>query len=516
MANFVHSLERVQGAGAFLGCVLALVGPSACGGSESAAGSAGSGDGGAFSSPDAGPALGGALAGSAAGSLGGEPAGGAGGRAANDGTAGSGASAGAAGRPGSGGAGGGGPGSAGGAGGIASSGGAAGVGGSGGGAGSPVFVAYTSSSASKTTSKGKVNIGQELTVAAGGARVRDLGVWDAGANGLAEAHVVTLFALDKLGLNPGAGATPVPDGSVTVPAGTGAPLEGGFRFAALPKAVDLPAGKYAVIAYGMSDTKDPYGEGGNVPYSGTGMSDGGFSPFQVVDAASPAFPTGGDQKPHASTSLRFTSPEPAFLRILPLGASITDGAHGTDAGYRGPLYALLNAAHYRSQFVGSMSDNPGSLPADQRHHEGHSGYLIRGLQDNLNTWLGPSGSSAGLVLLLVGTNDIVFNSDLANAGKRMSKLLTTLCDKSTGLLPKARVIVAQLPPLKPADWAMREVLYNAAVVQAVAEHAKLGENVSTVDMHSALTLDDLFTDGEHPVDSGYVKMAHVWFDAITR
>jgi hypothetical protein len=48
----------------------------------------------------------------------------------------------------------------------------------------------------------------------------------------------------------------------------------------------------------------------------------------------------------------------------------------------------------------------------------------------------------------------------------------------------------------------------------VAIHQALGENVSLVDMHSAISLSDM-VDKLHPNDSGSSKMAQVWFHAIT-
>ncbi len=376
---------------------------------------------------------------------------------------------------------------------------------------------YTGSDANRGTKPGKLNIGQEFTVTGSSINVRDLGVWDFGANGLATTHVVSLFALNKLGLQPGAGATLISGGSVTVPAGSAAPLDSGFRFATLPQPVVLEPGNYAVVAYGMSDSGDPYGDGGNVPYSGSGVSHGGFSPFEFGDATSPTFPNAGDQNPHAAASFHFTSSAPPFVRILPLGDSITDGQHGTLAGYRGPLHDLLDAAHYPVQFVGSMTDNNfNALPVDQQHHEGHSGYQIGALQDNLRNWAGPTGSPADIVLLMAGTNDIVFNNetDWGNVGSRLSRLISSIVNKDTGLLPKSRLIVAQLTPVTNAAWATREAAYNQTVAQVVSEHVKLGENVRLVDMHAAVSVADLFTDGEHPSDAGYKKMAKAWFDAI--
>src|SRR5262249_7037291 len=92
-------------------------------------------------------------------------------------------------------------------------------------------VADTGSAAPETGTAGLLNIGQQFEVTAARITIRDLGFWDQGADGLIAPHVVTLFALDKLGA--GAIGTPIPGGSVTVPAGMAAPFEQGFRFAPL-------------------------------------------------------------------------------------------------------------------------------------------------------------------------------------------------------------------------------------------------------------------------------------------
>ena len=53
---------------------------------------------------------------------------------------------------------------------------------------------------------------------------------------------------------------------------------------------------------------------------------------------------------------------PAGTKIMPVGDSITYGADGTNAGYRGFLYNDLTAAGNTFQFVGTTNGNPGSLP----------------------------------------------------------------------------------------------------------------------------------------------------------
>lgn len=379
-----------------------------------------------------------------------------------------------------------------------------------------VLPAFTSSAAKPSANTGTRNAGHQFAVASTGIVVRDLGIWDNGADGLSAAHTVTLFSLDKIGA--GAKGTPVAGGSVTVPAGTAGALEAGFRFAALPAPLELTAGNYAVVAYGLNAADLP-GDGGGLPLPATGVSDANFDVYEFVTAASPAFPSGGDANSHANASFRFES-KLKPLRIMPLGASITDGFLGTKAGYRGPLKQLLDEAKVTFQFVGSWTDNPGTpaLPREQQHHEGHSGYVIQagnsgrsGIYDFLDTWLGPTGSQVDVFLIVIGTNDVDLDYKLDTAGARLDALVTKLID----LQPKAKLILAQLPPINDVAEDARCVTYNKAVVSTVQAHAQKGEAVSTVDLHSAITTAEL-ADKLHPSDVGYAKIAKVFFDAIQK
>ena len=92
-----------------------------------------------------------------------------------------------------------------------------------------------------------LNIGNTFHVTGAGITVYQLGTFDWQGDGLAEAHTVVLFHDQTV------------VGSVTVPAGTAAPLVGGFRLAPLAAPVILPAGDYAVVTYQMN-ANDPYGE----------------------------------------------------------------------------------------------------------------------------------------------------------------------------------------------------------------------------------------------------------------
>lgn len=213
------------------------------------------------------------------------------------------------------------------------------------------------------------------------------------------------------------------------------------------------------------------------------------------------------------------------LTIMPLGDSITEGWPATDiAGYRGPLCAKLAAAGYEVHVVGSNGSFPGTLPPPQIHHEGHSGWLIAtgmagterrdGLVDHIAEWLGPKGADPNVILLMIGTNDVWWNNELDKASSRLSGLISQISNKTTGLKPNAKLIVALIPPFKNDSQNTMAQAYNSGVASVVADHSKSGENVSLVDMHSALNRETDLADGVHPNVSGYEKIADVWFQGI--
>lgn len=215
----------------------------------------------------------------------------------------------------------------------------------------------------------------------------------------------------------------------------------------------------------------------------------------------------------------------ATLKIMPLGDSITYGI-GAAGGYRLPLYDLLATAGYDFQFVGSVSENSASmLPATQRGHEGHVAYAIQsctttadgearhGILENVTTWV--RSTTPDVILLMIGTNDINANYDRGNAPSRLGNLLTTIA----GLEPRSHVIVAQITPIGNGAYSSFETdelaqVYNAGVAAVVTQHQAAGELVSLVDMHSALSAQTDLSDGLHPNQGGYNKMARVWYDGI--
>lgn len=209
---------------------------------------------------------------------------------------------------------------------------------------------------------------------------------------------------------------------------------------------------------------------------------------------------------------------------MPLGDSITYGT-GAAGGYRTRLYADLTNAGYTFNFIGSATDNS-SVPlttAGQTHHEGHSGYYIRQISDNLDGNDHSRGNNGGFrlnaavqpdyILLLIGTNDFCCTGPegSADAIPRLDGLIAKLVT----LRPNAWLIVSNLPLVRsnPTAESYIETQFNPRVADLVRSHASLGQKVSFLDIHSVLSAGDL-GDGVHPNQTGYDKMGDAWSGAI--
>jgi len=194
----------------------------------------------------------------------------------------------------------------------------------------------------------------------------------------------------------------------------------------------------------------------------------------------------------------------APVKIMPLGDSITDGAN-IPGGYRVDLEDDLLSGGIAFDFVGSLSNGPAAL-AD-RNHEGHSGWRIDQIDSQVSGWL--STYQPEVVLLLIGTNDIVQDYQLSTAPARLGALL----DRIHQLRPATKLIVSSVPPLANASDNTQAAAYNANVRSHVDARAAAGRSISFVDAAAALTVSDL-ADGIHPTSAGYAKLADVWHPAI--
>jgi lysophospholipase L1-like esterase len=192
------------------------------------------------------------------------------------------------------------------------------------------------------------------------------------------------------------------------------------------------------------------------------------------------------------------------VRIMPLGDSITEGTQ-VPGGYRIGLWQRLAGGGYRVDYVGSQFNGPSNL--GDHDHEGHPGWRIDQIDANIAGWL--RTYTPRTVLLHIGTNDILQNSNVSGAPGRLS----TLIDHITAAVPDADVFVATIIPLANAGQESAGRTFNAAIPGIVQSKVAAGRHVHLVDMHAALTTGDL-TDGVHPTATGYDKMAATWYTAL--
>jgi lysophospholipase L1-like esterase len=192
------------------------------------------------------------------------------------------------------------------------------------------------------------------------------------------------------------------------------------------------------------------------------------------------------------------------MRIMPLGDSITDG-YNVPGGYRIELEDELSASGIGFDLVGSLQNGPPSL-AD-RDHEGHSGWKIDEIDASVGGWI--ATYQPDVVLLLIGTNDILRDYQVASAPDRLSALVGRIHT----LRPTSRILLSTIPPLADATENAEVAAYNAAISQIARTEVASGRLLWFVDGGGALAVADL-ADGIHPNAAGYDKLADKWYAAL--
>ncbi len=192
--------------------------------------------------------------------------------------------------------------------------------------------------------------------------------------------------------------------------------------------------------------------------------------------------------------------------ILPFGDSITDG-YNIAGGYRIELFRSAHADGHAITFVGSQMNGPTMVDGVMfpQRHEGHSGWKIAQLFDLTPT---PAfNTKPHIVLLMIGTNDINQNDNLAQAPTRLG----TLLDMIVSAAPDALVVVAKLTPMSSNTTQIKT--YNDALPGVVSMRAQEGKHVVLIDQNTGFPTSEL-ADGVHPNTQGYARMAAVWYQAI--
>ncbi|GJF31333.1 lipase [Kitasatospora sp. NE20-6] len=191
------------------------------------------------------------------------------------------------------------------------------------------------------------------------------------------------------------------------------------------------------------------------------------------------------------------------VRLMPLGASITEGAlSSTGNGYRGPLFNELAAEGYTPDFVGNLRNGTTSDP----DHEGHSGWRIdqiAGIADaTLARW------KPNVVTLQIGTNDLSQGYQVATISDRLHSLI----DRILADVPGVTVLVSPLLVTTSPTIQATRAEYDRQVPLIVRAEQAAGRHVGFVDTGSVRASD--LADDRHPNDAGYQKVADAFNAAL--
>ena len=201
-------------------------------------------------------------------------------------------------------------------------------------------------------------------------------------------------------------------------------------------------------------------------------------------------------------------------RIMPIGDSTTAGigSKPDDAAYRTSVETRMISAGRTFDFVGSGSKGPPEL--FDKDNEGHGGFRINDVDAGLAAWF--AANPPDIVTLMIGTND-VRSGPVAELPSLPGRLAAVL-DHIHTLRPQTHVIVASIPPqpdlappLFAAERAPALTAYNNAIPGIVANRSAWA---SFADVFGALGPGDI-ADGSHPTAAGHVKVAGVFYGALT-
>ncbi len=210
--------------------------------------------------------------------------------------------------------------------------------------------------------------------------------------------------------------------------------------------------------------------------------------------------------------------QPAPLRIMPIGDSITEGGDGT-GGFRRPLFDKLTAVWGMPNFVGSrnmrQSDPAGFVDHDE---DGYSAYRIEQIttgkgfwdalpiEERLKAW------DPAIVTIHAGTNDAQQAYRYAGVIDRLDQLVSRI----VAFNPEIHIFLAQIIPANPPASETTQAYIrglNSQIPGLVERHRALGHRVHLVDQYTPM-LDHPNPDGIHPDAAGYAVMAEVWFQAM--
>lgn len=224
----------------------------------------------------------------------------------------------------------------------------------------------------------------------------------------------------------------------------------------------------------------------------------------------------GATSPSGSTSARVAScgQSGGSLRIMPLGDSITEGESGHNT-YRRVLWQRLQGAGCRVDFVGTKygvssgyRNSPSKSPPNgdfDLDHEGYWDYQVNELLPFVASSV--AAAQPDIVLIHVGTNDVLAGQSASGIASEISSLITTLRGgKSDVYIVLAKVIPA-------ASSTAGTAALNRQIDGIASRLSSPASPVVVVDQASGYSTADNY-DGVHPAPSGEAKLGNRWADTV--
>lgn len=258
----------------------------------------------------------------------------------------------------------------------------------------------------------------------------------------------------------------------------------------------------------------------------------------------------------AMNTVSKVSAEDDDIKIMCIGDSITDGYVSDYVGsYRKFIYHNLTEMGYNIDMVGSKDggwtptytdETTGETWEFDNENTGYSGYAIKeysgrsGIYETLQSTNCLADTMPDIVTLQIGTNDVIDNHDVSEAGERLEVLVNYILES----IPEdSALFVTTIPDLDPnrsdvyswfgnyrhsADWQIQFTdeeaainvaeqirSYNSQINALVQKKQEEGAEIYFVDINSTIT--DVSTqlfDGVHPNNIGYKAMGTKWAEVI--
>jgi len=210
-------------------------------------------------------------------------------------------------------------------------------------------------------------------------------------------------------------------------------------------------------------------------------------------------------------------------RIMPLGDSITyDSYHSDDPdlggtprpvnqrhAYRNHLWYKLTDAGFNVDFVGSLNAGSAISPPFDPDNEGYPGAKSSYIASHVYELL--QNNPADIVLLHIGSNDWSRNVSYVD------DILDEVDRYEFNYHHPIKVILAKI--INRTEYEPLRHEFNINLQHLANNRIADGDDIYVVDMEygAGLHYDDRdFKERTHPNDSGYEKMARVWFNALKK